>query len=46
MPRGGCLENQGLTAKLGCESGVVLGDGSAVVGETPAGLGVGSTFVA
>ena len=36
MPRKKCLKNQGITAKLGWKSMVVLGEESALVGETSA----------
>ena len=37
MPRKKWLNNQGVADKIGYESGVALGEGSAVLGETSAG---------
>ena len=42
MPRRKYSKNQGVTAKLGCGSGSVLGEESTEVGETSAGSSVGS----
>lgn len=42
----GMVENQGVTAKLGYGTSAALGEESTVVGETPAGLSVGSSLVA
>ena len=36
MPRRGCSKNQGVSDPLGGKLGVVLGDGSAVLGQTSA----------